>query len=595
MTVLSALNSYYDRLAKKDAAPPYGYSYENISFAIILSPEGELVDVQDIRVTSDGRPRPRRLAVPQSFKRPGTTPRSFFLWDNTGFVLGVERHKKDKTQAAVTSRKFEAFKTMHEGALANTGDEGLRALLSFLASWDPSNFPQTTINDEILDTNVVFRLDGEQGYLHERSAAQDIWARVLASADTEESLCLITGQVGSMARLHPAIKGVLGAQKSGASIVSFNLDAFTSYGKEQGANAPISERAAFGYTAALNKLLERGSPNRVQIADATTVFWAEAKERGEDTAEAAEGLFSILVDPPAPDDEQEAAQVRDILDKIQKGRPLKEAKPGVEEGTDFYVLGLSPNAARLSVRFWYDGTLGDLARRFRDHWAALYIEPTPWRTAPSIWRLLYETAAQRKAENIPPLLAGELMRAILTGGRYPRALLSAVITRLRADHDINGMRVAICRACLTRNGEDVSVNLNREKTNPAYRLGRLFAVLESVQRAALGKVNATIRDRYYGAASATPASVFPVLLRTTGHHISNLRKDGKAGLAHWFEKEIGEIVGGLDAQFPRNLRIEDQGRFAVGYYHQRFTRREDAPEEAEQIERDIDADDEGEE
>jgi len=246
------------------------------------------------------------------------------------------------------------------------------------------------------------------------------------------------------------------------------------------------------------------------------------------------------------------------------------------------VLGLSPNAARLSIRFWYEGTLGDLARRFREHWNALTIEPTPWRTAPAIWRLLYETAAQRKAENISPLLAGELMRAILTGGPYPRALLSAVVMRLRADRDVNGMRAAICKACLIRNREDVPVSLDRNEPNPGYRLGRLFAVLEAAQRAALGKVNASIRDRYYGAASATPASIFPVLLRNAGHHLSNLRKD-KGGLAHWFEKEIGEIVDGLDSKLPHNLRIEDQGRFAVGYYHQRFTKRADAPGDLNEI------------
>jgi CRISPR-associated protein Csd1 len=593
MTILSALNNYYDRLAKKDAAPPYGYSYENISFAIELSAAGRAVNIIPLIDTTGKKPRPQRILVPQPVKRTsGVVPN--FLWDKTSYVLGATVSASDRTLQEHT-----AFKALHEEALKDSDDEGLRALMTFLADWTPEQFNQSPFHQDIRDSNVVFKLEGERGFLHDRSAAKAIWERLLSAELGEEGLCLVTGNTAPVARLHPAIKGVWGAQTSGASIVSFNHDAFTSYGKEQGANAPISERAAFGYTTALNKLLERGSLNRDQIADATTVFWAEAKERGEDTAEAAEGLFSILVDPPAPDDEQEAAQVRDILDKIQKGRPLKEAKPGVEESTDFYVLGLSPNAARLSVRFWYEGTLGDLARRFCDHWAALYIEPTPWRMAPSIWRLLYETAAQRKAENIPPLLAGELMRTILTGSPYPRALLSAVVMRLRAEPSascryVTGMRAAICKACLIRNGEDVPVSLSRENSNPGYRLGRLFAVLESIQRAALGKVNATIRDRFYGAASATPASVFPILLRNTGHHLSNLRKGDKSGLARWFEKEMGEIIGGLDDQFPRNLRIEDQGRFVVGYYHQRFSKREDAPEEAEQIERDIDAGDEGE-
>ncbi|MGE3149241.1 MAG: type I-C CRISPR-associated protein Cas8c/Csd1, partial [Pseudorhodoplanes sp.] len=557
MSVLAALNGYYDRLAKKDAAPPYGYSYENISFAIILSPEGKLVDVQDVRVTSDGRPRPRRLAVPndpRSTRTSGIAP--YFLWDKTAYVFGVTEGSRKRT-----AQEHAAFKELHNRLLSDSNDEGFGALRGFLNDWTPDHFEQLRDAEEIMDSNVVFRLDGEHGYLHDRSAGKGIWQAFLREASPAVGMCLITGAEAPLATLHPPIRGVYGAQMAGAYIVSFNINAFESYGLKSGANAPVSERAAFGYTTALNKLLERGSTNRVQIADASTVFWAEASEGGETAAETAEGVFSILVDPPAPDDEQEAAQVRDVLDKIEKGRPLEEAEPGVEEGTDFYVLGLSPNAARLSIRFWYEGTFGDLARRFRDHWDALRIEPMPWRTAPSLWRLLYETAAQRKAENIPPLLAGELMRAILTGGRYPRTLLSAVITRMRADQDINGMRAAICKACLVRNGEDIDVSLNREETNPGYRLGRLFAVLESVQRAALGKVNATIRDRYYGAASATPASVFPVLLRNTGHHLSSLRKGDKSGLAHWFETEMGQIVDGLKAQFPSNLRIEDQGRF----------------------------------
>lgn len=589
MTVLSALNSYYDRLAKRRAVPPYGFSYENVSYVIELTADGKAVNVIPLIDTTGKKPRPQRILVPRPEKRTSGVAANF-LWDKTSYVLGVT-----ETPTNRTSQEHAAFRALHEEALAGTNDEGLSALLAFLAGWTPDRFDQQPFLPEMRDSNVVFQLDGEHGLLQDREAAKTVWARLLSTEVGEEGLCLATGEMAPSARLHPAIKGVLGAQMAGASVVSFNLDAFTSYGKEQGANAPVSERAAFGYTAALNKLLERGSPNRVQIADATTVFWAEASERGEDSAQAAEGLFSILVDPPAPDDAQEAAQVRDVLEKIEKGRPLAEVKPDVEDDTRFYVLGLSPNAARLSVRFWHESTLGEMAERFRDHWAALSIEPTPWRTAPALWRLLYETAAQRKAENIPPQLAGELMRAILTGGRYPSALLSAVVTRFRADQDVNGMRAAICKACLVRQGEDVPVSLNREEPNPGYRLGRLFAVLESVQRAALGKVNATIRDRYYGAASATPASVFPVLLRNTGHHLSNLRKGDKGGLAHWFEREMGEIIGGLDARFPSNLRIEDQGRFAVGYYHQRFTKRADAPDDVEEVERSTDTDEEGEE
>jgi len=574
MTVLTALTGYYDRLAARDEVPPYGYSSEQISFALIIGRNGTPIEFYPLQEVDGGKSRPKRIIVPQTERSSDIKPK--FLWDNTSYVFGVSDKSKRPEQ------EHAAFKEFHERLLIESHDEGLRAFLAFLRDWEPTRYVTIRGHDDALDSNVVFRLDGEHRFLHERKAAEEIWHSELTAQSGQQCFCLVSGRRGAIAETHPKIKGVRDAQTAGAAIVSFNDPAYQSYGKEQGANAPVSERAAFGYTSALNKLLERESRNRVQIADATTVFWAEAADTGEAAAEAAEGLFDTLINLPAPDDAQEAAKVRDAMAKIERGQPLQEVDVKLKEGTRFYVLGLSPNAARLSIRFWYEGTLGDLARRFREHWNALTIEPTPWRTAPAIWRLLYETAAQRKAENISPLLAGELMRAILTGGPYPRALLSAVVMRLRADRDVNGMRAAICKACLIRNREDVPVSLDRNEPNPGYRLGRLFAVLEAAQRAALGKVNASIRDRYYGAASATPASIFPVLLRNAGHHLSNLRKD-KGGLAHWFEKEIGEIVDGLDSKLPHNLRIEDQGRFAVGYYHQRFTKRADAPGDLNEI------------
>ena len=254
--------------------------------------------------------------------------------------------------------------------------------------------------------------------------------------------------------------------------------------------------------------------------------------------------------------------------------------PEVHRDTRFHILGLSPNAARLSVRFWYVDSIGEIARRIAEHWCDLRLDPIPWASPPSVHRLLYETAVLRKADNIPPTLGGALMRAILTGGRYPRALLVAIVTRMRADKNVNGMRAAICKACLARDHrlgfeeEDVPVSLNPNEPNAAYRLGRLFAVYEGVQRAALGgNVNATIKDRYFGAASATPASIFPLLERNSVHHLATLRKGDKGGLAHWFDREIDSIFAGMDSEFPRSLRLGDQGRFALGYHHQRATRR----------------------
>ena len=572
MNILHSLTDLYDRLESNGKAPSYGFSRENISFAIVLSPAGSLSNVLDLRDASGKTPRPRRLEVPRPVKRTGQ-PAPNFLWDKTSFVLGAGTGDSSRVL-----REHAAFKGFHERLLASSSDEGAQALLRFLRGWKVEEYDGLPHAQEMLDTNIVFSLEDEMQFLHEQSSVKQIWLGHLAAEQGASGLCLVTGEQTSIARLHPSVKGVAGAQGSGASIVSFDKDAFKSFGKERGANAPVSERAAFAYTTSLNTLLERGSRQRIRIGDATTLFWAEAAGN-EAKASAAEDFLSVLLDPPT--DEQEAAKVRDKLSAVAQGRPLAEVEPELDgEDTRFFMLGLAPNAARLSIRFWYEDSIGTITRRIGEHWRDLHLEPTPWRTPPAARRLLYETAAQRKAENIPPTLTGALMRAILSGGRYPRSLLAAVITRIRTDKEITGLRAAICKASLARDHrlgfeeEDVPVSLNPDETNPAYRLGRLFAVYENVQREALGKnLNTTIKDRFFASASATPASVFPLLVRNASHHIASLRKGDKGGLAHWFEKEIDSIFSGVASTFPRSLRLEDQGRFAIGYHHQRATKR----------------------
>jgi len=584
--ILSALNSYYLRLVERDdnKVPLFGYSQEKISYALVLSAEGELVDVLDVRDNSGKKPLPKSLTVPQPEKRTAGI-KSNFLWDKTSYVLGVSAKVGERT-----AQEHQAFKTLHQQCLDDEIDPALQALSAFLGRWSPEQFQAPLFSEEMLDANFVFRLDGEHKYLHELPAAQLLRAKLLAGAKVRDGLCLVTGKNLPLARLHPAIKGVNGAQSSGASIVSFNLESFGSYGKSQGDNAPVSEAAAFAYSTVLNHLLRRDEHNRqrLQIGDASVVFWALAE--APELTNSAELLFADLLSPPT-DDAQEAAKLRTVLDAVAKGRPLRELGLQLDEGTQLFVLGLAPNASRLSIRFWQTESLGFFAQRLAQHFQDLHIEPLPWKTEPANWRLLYATVPSRdgktKADDISPQLAGEITRAVLTGSRYPRSLLANVIMRMRADGDISGVRVALCKAVLVRdmrlvvNGinEEVPVSLDKEASNPGYRLGRLFAVLESAQRNALGtQINATIRDRYYGAASATPTSIFPMLLRNTQNHLAKVRKE-KPSLAHNLEREIGEIIDGLDSQFPRNLKLEDQGRFAIGYYHQsqaRFSRNTEA-------------------
>ena len=579
MSILQALGAHYQRLLANGAAPPYGYSTEGVSFVIVLSRGGALMDVRDMRDLSGRTPRPSRREVPQAVIRAVNVVPNF-LWDKTAYALGVTQDPDTKAPVACRRGERDAFVELHERLLGETDDEGLRSLLTFLRGWDAEQYPGLPHAAEMLDANVVFRLDGAgEELLHERAAARELWGRHLEEGAQRQRVCLVTGARAATSRLHPKIKGVYGAQSSGASLVSFNLDAFSSYGMTQGDNAPVSEPATFGYTTALNTLLAHDSGRRVRIGDTTTAFWAEATA-GEAAASACEDLFAALLEPPPPTDAAEGARLADALTALAEGRLLSSVHAELDERTRFFVLGLAPNAARVSVRFWHEDSIGALARRVAEHWQDLRIEPWPWKATPAVWQLLIEAAPQHKSENVPPTLGGTLMRAILTGSRYPHSLLAAVVARMRADKDINGRRAAICKACSTRDHrlgpeeEEIPMSLDRDNDNPAYLLGRLFAVYEGAQRAALGpNINATIKDRYFGAASATPASVFPLLERGSAAHLASLRKGDKGGLAHWFDREIDAILSGMGAAFPRSLRLEDQGRFAIGYHHQRGARR----------------------
>jgi CRISPR-associated protein Csd1 len=598
LTILQALDRYYDRMAARGEAEAPGYSREKISFAIILSADGQPIDKIDLRDFSRKTPQPRLLEVPAAVKRTaGILPNLF--WDKTAYALG-----RTAGEGRRTAEERASFKAAHLELLAGADDKGLLALRLFLETWTPDRFDTAPFVEEMLDANIVFRLDGDDRLIHEREAARRL-LEGRAGGKGPTSFCLITGMDAPVRRLHPTIKGVEGAQSSGAALVSFNLDAFTSYGNEQGDNAPTSEAAAFRYGAALNRMLDRGGPNRLprRIGDATVVFWADASHLGEGPAKAAEDLFASWLNPQAEDHDPDkldldgggAAKVRDTLRDVAAGRPLKDIDPRLDEGVRFHVLGLAPNAARLSVRYWLDDQFEAFARRLAEHYDDLTIEPKPWRAGPpSITRLLVKTTAlQEKFDNIPPLLAGEVMRAILGGGRYPRPFLAAAMIRLRAGDDAGtGWHAAAIRAVLARDyrlkheKEETPVSLDRENPSSAYQLGRMFATLETAQRMALGKVNASIRDRYFGAASATPASVFPLLLRGVQSHLGKLRKEGKGG---WIEREIEEITNHLPPELPRSLRLEAQGRFAIGYYHQRKAQFVGRP--AEEIDNEGEADD----
>ncbi len=599
--ILQALNSAYVRFSKtilpngKPRVPPYGFSYEKVAFALVIGRDGSLVDLEPVDADID---------VPVD---PMTTRTSaiqpMFLWDKTAYVLGLAPEQK-----ARTADEHAAFVAYHQRLLGASNDEGMIAVLRFLQSWQADAGRLGGHRDAAIGKNVVFRLDGAEGFIHDREAARAIWLTHLASEAAPNGPCLVRGSEERIALTHPTIGGVRGAQSSGASIVSFNQGSFVSYGKTQGENAPVSEAAAFAYTTALNELLRRDSRQRVQIGDTTTVFWAEADE--PEAAGAAEQAAAVIFAPSQQmlEDAATSSLARDVMQRIEKGQPLENAELHLATGTRFYILGLSPNAARLSVRFWEATTLGRLGEAFHEHWQDLRMETPPRRgLPPSIAALALRTAPARKDNNnrvkfsfddVSPLISGEIMRAVLTRGRYPGSLLANLVMRVRADHEIY-TRAPLIKACLVRtmrlNGRlplradgtpDKEYLMRSDPDDPSVprRLGRLFAVLERTQAAALGdNINATIKDKYLGAAAATPGRVFPGLIANAAHHTARLRKghsDAKwvkkpsaAGFA--LERDIGRLTAQFNDGFPAQHSIEEQGLFLVGYYQERFAGRSD--------------------
>lgn len=592
--ILQSLYDLYGRLLDdpESGVSKPGYSKAQVFFAFNLSESGELLDVIDVRDASGGKKlRAREMDVPKQVKR-AYGIRANFMCDNSGYVIGATQKKGKELE--ITTAKHEAMCALHDEVLEGSDDPGAKAVLAFLHGWDPAHAQDCSVltplwKDIVGGGSIVFKLDGVPGYIHDRPSVRGCWERHCADkTDGNENVgyCLVTGKAGPIARIHDNLKGVTGTQPSGAALVSFNLAAFTSYGKEQNTNAPVSEEAAFGYVTALNYLL-RSKDNRMRIADSTTVFWAEGPARLEEEA------FAELVNPTQPGsenseessdgeagDDQAKMQrdpratrlVHDVLAKVAEGRPAREGLSGVDPNVRFCILGLSPNNARVSVRFWYVNSFGALVDEIGQHYADMSIVLPNWATGPfPIWQIIKATAPLADMKRASPLLAGTITRSMLMGTAYPQGLYTALLARIRADQNVTPVQAAMIKACLVRrdrlSGKTAkegshTVSLNERCTDPAYLLGRLFAWLEKVQQDATPGLSTTVRDRYFGAASATPRSVFPVLLRLAQHHIA------KAEYGDYADKHIEGIISSLDG-FPAHLNLEQQGEFVLGYYHQR--------------------------
>jgi CRISPR-associated protein Csd1 len=582
--ILQSLNELYSRLAADPAyeiAPP-GFSPQKICFRMVLKTDGSLFDIQDARSPDEkGKMQNTLMLVPGEAKPPGAGINPCLLWDNQTYLLG--RQPEDKADGFGLSR-FEAFRQRHLELESTIKDPSFSAVCRFLEQWNSERITDFPILNDLGTGFGIFQLQGQKKAVHESSAVQEWWLLSQAAVVPGDlGQCLLTGEELPIARLHPKIKGVTGAQAAGASIVSFNANAYESYGKAQSYNAPVSEAAAFRYGTALNSILTgpKSQKHRIRIGDTTTVFWTEKPSIVEDCFANIFAGGSQATEEVQ--DETKRGQLQRVLEAIRSGGKYQEL--GESGDTQFHILGLAPNAARISIRFYHRSTVADLLAKLHDHQRCLEIvrqftEQTgsrfPDPEFPALWQIIRETA--RAADEIPPLLGGALARAIIVGTPYPEGLFSAIIRRIHADRTINYLRAATLKAVLTRNHKlDIPIMLDTENRDPAYLLGRLFAALEKTQEDALGNVNAGIRDRFYSSASSTPASVFPRLLRTYQHHLSKLNGGAKVNR----ERMVQEIVASVDASgFPNQFALKKQGIFAIGYYHQRkdfFTKKETAP------------------
>ena len=595
--ILQSLYGLYNRLSKDpkyEIAPP-GYSLQKIAFRVVIKPDGSLHSIQSLR--DKDTKRPVQMIVPGGDKPPGgVTEKSVhkkvqFLRNDLPFLVGIAVEQAKDTSAKqaaklkVSKMGFNAFKQFHLGLKNVIPDEEYQVVCRFLQNWNPEEEIKHSEWAEFANGQGVFQIVGKTHYVHERSAVKDWWVHHPAATDTSDFIaqCLITGEQKPIARLHePKIKGLSGAQSSGGPIVSFdkNSDSFASYGRdgEQAFNAPVSKDAAFRYATALNALLDgpMSYKHRFKLGESTVVFWTKEPTNTEDIfAQFASGRLSAPTSVEVQD-ESVRQKVEMFLKALHKGREAYTELDEKVDQTPFYLLGLTGQAkGRIGVRFFYQDMLSALLDNLRRHYADMAIVQQFGKSAkhpdpefPALWQILDETCPRRKGkpdrDKIPPILAGPLLRAVIASSPYPAGLFTAVMRRIHADRAVNYVRACIIAAYLRRNlNKEVSMCLDKERKEPAYRLGRLFAVLEKVQGEALGKINATIRDRFYSSASATPGVVFPRLLRTYQHHLAKLPE----GLKINRERLVQEILSSVK-NLPSHLGLVEQGLFALGYYHQ---------------------------
>lgn len=555
--ILKALYDYYNRC---DNLPAKGMEEKEIGFLIVLSPKGEFLRFEDCRT---GKDHARLYLVKKHVGRSSAAVANY-LYDNSAYVLGYSDKSNGKEQLY-----FDTFKTQIEDIAEVFPDSN--EILAVKAFYDNSReeIIQTVSQDPLWEdikknlskkySTFSFRIEGDSRIVAEKKEILQLEEKDSSDA----TFCLVSGEYGVPVDTTTATM-IPGSQAT-AKLVAFQVNSgYDSYGKSKCGNAPISEEAEFAYTTALNSMLQKGSRNKFMLGTRTFVFWAA--NNNEASIETEESLFDLFGFSEEANDDPNAKimKVRKVFESIYSGI----MKTGLDD--KFYILGLAPNSARIAVVYWSETTLKDFAEKILRHFSDMEIHDTRKDRKPymGIREIISSVTLGGKMSDATPNLPEAVVKSIFQGLPYPQTLYSACIRRIRAEQKLTITRAAIIKAYLNRqsnNNKKIDIMLDKDNNNQGYLCGRLFAVLENLQFAANGQDS--IRSSYMNAASTTPSTVFSTILKLSNNHYGKLAKD-KKGLANFFDNQKKEIMAMLQ-EFPDTLELNDQGRFFLGYYHQK--------------------------
>ena len=581
--ILHALTQYYQRKAESDGGvAPEGFENKEIPFVIVIDKQGKFIQLEDTREQKGKKKIGRKFLIPKDQHTTGKNAYkvSNILWDHYGYLLAFPKEvegaakktpekieaEKEKNRLLANNQHASFTAKVNELKQALPDDAGVAGVAAFLASAEEKSKVMQAANwaecAKVKGCNLSFRLVEEAVDLVCQSKAVQEYvsqANQVKSDNVQKGICLVTGKPAPIARLHNAVKGV---NAKPAPFTSVNLSAFESFGKEQGFIFPVGEQAMFEYTTALNTLL--ASKNRFRIGDVTAICWSEKPNPLE------ESIASLINGGGKDNPDAHIDAVKTLYKSLYNG---KYTKPDGKE--KFYLLGLSPNSARIVVRFWHETTVAALSESIAAWYDDLQMvrgENSPYPEYMPLPRLLGNLVLDGKMENLPSDLIAQITDAAVNNRVLPVSLLQAALRRNKAEQKITYGRASLLKAYINRairagrlkNMKELTMSLDRNRQDIGYVLGRLFAVLEKTQAEANPGLSATIADRYFGSASSTPIAVFGTLMRLLPHHLNKLEFEGRAVQLQW---EIRQILEHCQ-RFPNHLNLEQQGLFAIGYYHE---------------------------